>query len=147
MRTNLIITFLIILVFFASCAKENEIIEIRERMFATHINDIFLNAEEYLGKTVRLEGIFRTGLTNNGDQLFYVFRFAPDDCCASNGMIGFEVRGQKSILTPGNIPENDSWVEVTGVLSEAVYGRRKYLYIELTSLIELDIRGAEFVER
>jgi len=125
-------------------AQQRNTVEIRERMFATQVNEIYLNAEDYLGKTIKLEGILKIG-GNTEKPIFYVIRYAPDDCCGDRGFVGFEVRWSRGLLAP--VPADDSWVEAAGILREFGMGMRKFLYLELTSLVTLDRRGAEFVKR
>jgi len=129
------------------CSKtEKNIIEIRETMFAAQISEIYLNAEDYLGRTIKLEGIFKIG-GNNEEPIFYVLRYAPDDCCGGRGFAGFEVRWSENLPAPLQYTADDSWVEATGILREHRIGGNKYLYLELVSLISLDKRGAEYVNR
>jgi len=149
MRGNILITLIAVSFILFGCEKKGEnakIIDINERMFATQINEIYLNAGDYMERTIKLEGIFKTG-QNGGARMYYVIRFTPDDCCGDNGMAGFEVRMQGNMLNPSQIPEEDSWVEATGVLKEYGSHSQKFLYLELSSLVVLDRRGLEFVTR
>ena len=138
--------------FVITCARSNKnsevsgnIIEIRERVFATQINSIYLNTRDYLGRTIKLEGIFKTGQVDE-DNLYYVLRYSLDDCCGL-GTSGFEVRWAQTEPETAFYPAEDSWVEVTGVLKQYESGFNKFLYLELSSLIVLDRRGAEYVIR
>jgi len=126
-----------------SRTEENSIIEIRERMFLTQIQDIYLNTNDFLGRTIKLEGIF-TGVTWDGDHFYYVIRHASDGCCGG-GNVGFEVMWPEDRREP--YPENDSWVEAIGVLKLFEEDLFRHLYLELISLNVLDTRGAEFVWR
>ena len=123
-----------------------DIVQISERMFVNHINDIYINTRNYIGKTIKYEGIFMSDQYYGEDDLFYsVFRFGPGGCCGIDGRVGFEVRwpsGQSR-----QFPADDAWVEITGVLKEYEHSFTKYLYIELTSVNELSSRGREFVSQ
>jgi putative membrane protein len=152
-KNKLLITasFLIITFSFFSitCARTREeggpqrnIIEIGERMFATQVRDIYLNAEHNLGRTIKLEGIFRVGQMNESN-IYYVIRFSQDGCCGG-GMSGFEVKWTQN---PIPYPADNSWVEATGILREQISGIDRYLYLELLSLTVLNRRGAEFVRQ
>ena len=145
MRTKNIVFAVIFLFMTIVCVNANEIIEIRERMFLTHINEIYLNAGDYLGKTIKLEGIFKIEQYEK-ESVFFVLRYVPDGCCGGRGFAGFEVRTAANNLSR-QIPANDSWVEAVGVLREYRAGLNKYLYLELSSLNVLNRRGAEFVTR
>jgi uncharacterized membrane protein YcgQ (UPF0703/DUF1980 family) len=50
-----------------------KIIEIRERMFIQQCNDIYLNPEDYEGRTIKLEGIYDE-YTVEDEVLRFVFR-------------------------------------------------------------------------
>jgi len=121
----------------------SQTVEIRERMFATQVNEIYLNARSYLGRTINLEGIFKAEGSDE-EPVLYVIRYTSDSCCGES-MIGFEVRwpnGQANQYPAGN-----TWVEATGVLKEYRSGFNRYLFLELSSLNIPDRRGAEFVTR
>jgi len=106
-------------------------------MFMTQVNDIYLNAEDYLGKTIKLQGIFKQEEGFN-----FVIRYGPG-CCGNDANAGFEVAWAKG--KPKQYPDTDSWVEATGVLK--TYGDEfmQLLYLDLTSLTKLSKRGAETV--
>jgi uncharacterized membrane protein YcgQ (UPF0703/DUF1980 family) len=126
----------------ASQASSKGIVEIKEKMFLAQVNDVYLNPEDYLGKTIKLEGIFKE---EQGYEKSYCFviRYGPG-CCGNDGNAGFEVAWAKEDARP--YPAIDSWVEAAGELK--MYeedGYSQYLYLDLSSLNVLDKRGAEMV--
>jgi uncharacterized membrane protein YcgQ (UPF0703/DUF1980 family) len=123
--------------------EENPVIEIRERMFMTQIQDIHLNVDDFLGRTIKLEGIF-IGMTWDGANYNYVVRGFSDGCCGG-GNVGFEVMWPQG--RPELYPENNSWVEAEGVLKLFQGDSFRNLYLELVSLNVLETRGAEVVWR
>ena len=126
----------------SSNSVSKKIVEIKEKMFLAHVNDIYTNARDYLEKTIKLEGIF-SQLPYNEETFCFVFRYGPG-CCVGDGYAGFEVTWAKENAQP--YPENDSWVEATGELN--AYERNgypQYLYLDLSSLNVLNTRGEEFV--
>jgi len=127
---------------FDMMAAQDGVIEIRERMFATQVNDIYINARDYLGKTIKYEGIFVVEQAG-GESKYFVARNGPGGCCGDDAMVGFEIRGSDT----EEFPDGNSWVEVTGVLKEFAAGFQRYLYVELSSLVVLNRRGLEFVSR
>jgi len=142
------IAFIVVLtavVFITGCTRttENDVIEIRERMFMTQIQDIYLNVNDFLGKTIKLEGIF-SDIFWNGNNYYYVVRYVTDDCCG-NDSVGFEVMWPQG--SAGQIPGNNSWVEATGVMKVSAGGFHQPFYLELTSLNVLNTRGQEFISR
>lgn len=123
-------------------AQDGDVIEIPERLFIAQTNDIYLNGEDYIGKTLRYEGLYKNS-EEWDDQIeeviHYVIRYGPG-CCGYDGEAGFEVRWD------GEWPRVDDWVEVEGVLREERYDSGyKLLYVDVTSLTVKDERGAEYV--
>ena len=97
-------------------------VDITEKMFVAQINDIYLNPQNYLGKTIRLEGMFKsTANLSTGDS----YRFVYD----------------------GNYPEDNAWVRATGVLEEYEENGKPYFQLRLKELKVLDKRGLETVSQ
>ena len=117
------------------------VIEIKEKMFIAQTNDIYLNAEDYLGKIIKLEGLFKQDDGYN-KSYFFVIRYGPG-CCGFDANAGFEVEWAKGKAKP--YPAVDSWVEATGELKSYEEDGMKYLYLDLASLNVLNKRGAETV--
>ncbi|MDR3296300.1 MAG: hypothetical protein LBT26_10830 [Clostridiales Family XIII bacterium] len=117
----------------------SEVIDIKEKLFVGQINDIYLNAEDYLGKTLRYEGIFKEDVYPEYDAVYYyVIRYGPG-CCGSDASPGFEVAWD------GGYPRQDDWVEAVGVLESYEEEGYEYLRVRLSSLTVLDERGEENV--
>lgn len=120
-------------------APTGDLVEIKERLFIAQTNDIYLNPEDYLGKTVKYQGIFQTmDWEETGETYYYVIRYGPG-CCGYDGEAGFEV------AWTGEWPEEDDWCEVVGVLEVYEQNGMRYLRLDLDSLTVLEERGAEFV--
>jgi uncharacterized membrane protein YcgQ (UPF0703/DUF1980 family) len=120
-----------------------DIIEIKEKMFVAQSNDVYYNTEDYLGKTLKYEGIFQ-GFTDPNTNITYysVIRYGPG-CCGVDANCGFEVKWveeENSVY-----PALNDWVEVVGVLEEYEEDGWEYLRLNLTSLTVLPTRGAEVV--
>jgi uncharacterized membrane protein YcgQ (UPF0703/DUF1980 family) len=127
--------------------SDNGPIEIKEKLFIAQTNDIYLNAEDYMGKTIKLEGLFKS-VQYEGEHSSYCFvlRYGPG-CCGNDGSAGFEVawetRQEEGDKAP--YPDIDEWVEAVGTLKTYEEDGYPYLYLALSSLNVLDERGAEFV--
>jgi uncharacterized membrane protein YcgQ (UPF0703/DUF1980 family) len=123
-------------------ASTKDVIDIKEKMFISQVNDVYVNPEDYMGKTIKLEGIFT--MEQGYDKSYcFVLRYGPG-CCGYDGNVGFEVAWDKEKEKP--YPREDSWVEATGELKsyeEDEYS--KFLYLDLVSLNVLDKRGMETV--
>ncbi len=116
-----------------------DVIEIKEKMFVAQTNDVYYNPEDYLGKTLKYEGLFDTyDDPSNGQTYYAVIRYGPG-CCGIDLNAGFEVRWNEAYPNP-----ND-WVEAVGVLEEYEEDGQKYLRLALSSLTVLPVRGAETV--
>ncbi|MDR0706699.1 MAG: metal ABC transporter permease [Treponema sp.] len=126
-----------------SSGTRSETIEIKEKLFIAQVNDVYLNPEDYFGKTIKLEGLFK--LQQYVDKNYYfVLRYGPG-CCGNDGNAGFEVAWDDSFTLQPQYPKEDAWVEATGVLKSYEEDGFPYLYIALTNLTLPDTRGAEFV--
>ena len=127
-------------------------VEIRENMFITQINEILLNYRDYIGRTVKLEGMFRQ-FHWEGNNTYVVIRNTPG-CCGDDGIVGFEVswnqdfQGLNDDSDGSTYPSSDDWVEAQGVLKsyEDLFGGTS-LFIALSELNVLEKRGMEFVTR
>jgi len=119
---------------------------IREKMFIAQVNDVYLNSDDYIGKKIKLEGIFMD-MFSGGSRYCFVIRKGPG-CCGSDGQVGFEVSWNppgQIMLEKREYPKKNAWVEAQGVLSEYEESGTNFLYLALTDLKVLEKRGAEFV--
>jgi zinc transport system permease protein len=127
-----------------------QVVEIKEKLFIAQTNDVYLNAEDYLGKTIKLQGLFKQVQYEIRDEPYcFVLRYGPG-CCGYDGSAGFEVAWDlKSgdAAAEAAFPKEDDWVEAVGVLKSYEEDGYPYLYIELRSLDVLTARGAEFVSQ
>lgn len=122
------------------------VLEIKEKLFIAQTNDIYLNGQDYLGRTIKYEGLYKNSEDWEDaaeEVIHFVIRYGPG-CCGYDGEAGFEVRW------PGGAeaewPAPDDWVEVIGTLKEEVYDSGyRLLYVELASLTVKEERGAETV--
>jgi uncharacterized membrane protein YcgQ (UPF0703/DUF1980 family) len=122
---------------------DTALVEIKEKMFIAQTNDVYLNAEDYLGKTIRLEGLFKMEQYEGKEAPYcFVLRYGPG-CCGNDGNAGFEVAWDSGSGAP--YPGIDEWVEAMGKLKYYEEDGYPYLYIALSSLRVLEERGAEFV--
>lgn len=119
-------------------SSEGDVVEISEKLFIAQTNDIYINTEDYLGKTIRYEGIYKTMDFPGEEPIRYVIRYGPG-CCSYDGEAGFEVSWD------GEWPQIDDWCEVVGVLEVYEMDGFEYLRLALSSLTVLEERGAEFV--
>jgi uncharacterized membrane protein YcgQ (UPF0703/DUF1980 family) len=123
-----------------SAKTGRDTVEIREKMFIAQTNDIYINKDDYLGKTIKYEGIFdQSTWRNNGKTYRFVIRFGPGCCPGDAAAAGFEVLWDK------DYPKKNDWVEAVGVLEEYDDAGIPSLRLALTSLTVLAKRGKEKV--
>lgn len=58
---------LLILLASPLCAAEKAL-EIKERVFVSLINEIYINADDYIGKKIRLQGVFENSPTKRRER-------------------------------------------------------------------------------
>jgi len=121
--------------------RSDELVEIKEKMFIAQTNDIYYNKEDYLGKTIKYEGLFNVyDVPEFEENIYSVIRYGPG-CCGNDSDAGFEVRWDKEY------PNKNDWVEAVGILEQYEYEEMEYLRLALTSLTVLDVRGEETVSQ
>jgi uncharacterized membrane protein YcgQ (UPF0703/DUF1980 family) len=130
---------------YASVDAENDVFEVREKMFIAQTNDVYLNPDEYLGRVIRLEGLFGI-VAEEEPPCYYVYRYGPG-CCAFDSNAGFEVAWADSGASREKYPNEDDWVEATGVLEQYEYDGESYLRLALKSLMVKAERGLERVDQ
>jgi len=121
------------------------VVEIKEKMFIAQTNDIYINKNDYLGKTIKYEGLFdQSTWRNNGKTYRFVIRLGPGCCPGDNSAAGFEVvwDGDNSGKP---YPKKNDWVEAVGILQEYDDDGIPSLRLALTSLTVLSKRGKERV--
>ncbi|GBR74508.1 zinc transport system permease protein [Candidatus Termititenax aidoneus] len=119
----------------------DKIIEIKENFFVTQTNEIYANAPDYLGRTLKYEGIFSVYADpDSGKKYYAVIRYGPG-CCGTDLNAGFEVVWDKEY------PQANDWVEAVGALEEYDDNGIRALQLRLTSLKVLPVRGKEQVLR
>ena len=112
-----------------SDAAADYIIEITEPDFGMQIQEIQFSRERFLGRTIRYEGMFMSSYWD-GETIYFVAR--PEGGCC--GFYGFEV-----YLNDIASFDDDTWVEVTGILEE-FYVEGAYRYFLRLNLISLQER-------
>ena len=118
-------------------ADTNNIIEITDNYFIESTNDVYLNLDDYIGKTIKLEGLVYSYQDKNGDTCYAVVRNTPG-CCGNDGLAGLDIRYDEEY------PELDTWVEVIGVVgTDTMYGQT-IPALQVVSITEKE-KGTEFV--
>lgn len=126
----------------AVSVSSSDVIELTEKMYVTYINEIYTNFDDYIGRTIKLQGMFSSEYYEPTQTTYdYVYRVGPG-CCGNDGsMCGFEFTWN------GEMPEENDWIEVTGVLDKYDLDGQTYLTLKAQSVTEMSERGEENVYR
>lgn len=118
-------------------AKKDEVLKITDNYFIEQTNDIFINLEDYVGRTVTFEGLIYSYEDEKGDTLYAVVRNTPG-CCGNDGLAGLDIRYDK------DYPKQDTWVEVTGVIEAETVNGTEIPAVKLSSMTKKE-EGTTFV--
>jgi uncharacterized membrane protein YcgQ (UPF0703/DUF1980 family) len=120
-------------------------IVLKESTYVTYINDVYTNADKYIGKIIQLDGMFtyEDYASQGGKKYYYVYRQGPG-CCGNDGsMCGFEFTAANAADYPKYTPKatdkfNDHpWIKVTGKLKQYYEGDKGPYYTLSDSKVEI----------
>lgn len=114
-----------------------KVLEITDNFFIEQTTDMYLNLEDYIGKTVKIEGLIYQYQDDNGDICYAVVRNTPG-CCGNDGLAGVDIRYD------GEYPKIDTWVEVQGVIGKDIVFGEEVPAIRVSSIKET-AKGKTFV--
>ena len=120
-----------------SSIKAEDILEITDNYFIEQTNDIYINTADYIGKTVKFEGLVYSYKDTDGNTYYAVVRNTPG-CCGNDGLAGIDIRYDKEY------PEVNTWVEVEGVIEEETVDKTKIPAVKVSSMKEKE-EGKTFV--
>ena len=112
-------------------------VEITDNYFIEQTNDVYINLDDYIGKTIKMEGFIYSYEDTDGEVCYAVIRNTPG-CCGSDGLAGLDIRYN------GEYPAEDTWVEVVGVMGvDTVFGSETPA-IQVATITEKE-EGVSFV--
>lgn len=110
-------------------------IVMQDKYFITQINDIYINYEQYLGKTIEVEGF-----PMSYQKYKFVGRYGPG-CCVSDGYAYLEYEYSEEL----ELVDEKDWIKVKGTIEKGFDGTQTYIYIKATSVEKMDTRGNDTV--
>lgn len=116
---------------------KSKMVEITDNYFIEQTNDLYLNLNDYIGKTIKIEGLIYSYQDSNGDICYAVVRNTPG-CCGNDGLAGLDIRYDE------DYPKEDTWVEVIGVVGTDTMYDTKIPAIQVSS-ITVKEKGTTFV--
>lgn len=118
--------------------SDKEIINITEKLYVSWINEIYTSTDQYLGRTIKIEGMFAKEVLPQ-KTYYYVYRVGPG-CCGNDGaMCGFE------FTSGGEYPQENDWIEVVGTLEVYEENGNKFLTLSNSKITVKQERGLEVV--
>ncbi len=139
----------------ASLNNNEEVIKVMESVYADYINDMYLDRNKYIGKTIEVEGMF-TILEEDNSNL-YVYRLLDvmehsheeehnhvheHDEHNHECMEKKEIKAGFNFIYDGDLPKENDWIKVVGTLQE----KDDDLVINAKSVEIMQDRGLEKVE-
>ena len=120
-------------------ADMDNIIEIKDKLFIEQTNDFFLNLNEYVGKTVKIEGLIYN-YKDDKDNIYYAVVRNTPGCCGNDGLAGLDIRYDE------DYPKDNTWVEVIGVVQkDKMSDGSEIPAIQISSIKEKE-KGKTFVK-
>lgn len=121
----------------AQQTSSGEVIEITDNYFIEQTNDVYLNLKDYLGKTIKMEGLIYTYPDGQGNTYYAVVRNTPG-CCGNDGLAGIDIKYD------GEYPEVNTWVQITGIVESYKVYDKDTPVLKITSMEETET-GTTFV--
>jgi len=108
---------------------DSDTIIIDDKVFIAMVSDIYANTDNYIGKTIKLSGLYDITKDDKTGKTYYsVYRCDTAGCCTC----GIEVDWDDNFDYPS--PQQDQNVTATGVLDSYEENDQKYLVLHLSEL-------------
>ena len=124
--------------------KLNDTLDITEGAFLTQITDINNNSASYIGKIIKIEGMFEADDHDGHHSHYYVYRNAAvydkDHRHEHINKIGLEFSYN------GNMPKDNDWISVVGILRNSTENGHTSITLEASSVTVLSERGTETIK-
>ena len=101
-------------------------ITIKDDTFITQMDEVYINIYDYIGKTMKVEGIVK----NVSGKMFTVVRLYD----MQHGDHSHEVTVGVDAEYDGEVPAEDSWVEIIGVIDKQVKDEKDVPVLKVKSL-------------
>ncbi|MBR2289422.1 MAG: hypothetical protein IJ867_02105 [Clostridia bacterium] len=120
-------------------ANEKVDLDITDNYFIAQTNDVYINYDEYEGKTVRMEGYFYVYQDySTGENYYAVIRNAPG-CCGNDGLAGLDIKYD------GEYPAVNTWIQVIGKIDK--YSEADPTPVIMVSSLQETPEGTGFVNQ
>lgn len=132
-----------------------EIIKVMESVYVDYVNDIHLDSDKYIGKTIEIEGIFTEEKDDDNKNHLYVYRltdttqYSHDDESHDHNheeeeeIYEVETKCGLEFEYSGDYPKENDWIKVIGKLEL----RDENIIINADSVEVMEERGLEKVKQ
>ncbi|MGI6746227.1 MAG: hypothetical protein ACOX45_08870 [Acutalibacteraceae bacterium] len=119
--------------------SDKEIINITEKLYVSWINEIYTSTDQYLGRTIKIEGMFAKEVSTPKNILLCFTGWVP---------VAAETTGLCVVLSlpqAVNIRRENDWIEVVGTLEVYEENGNKFLTLSNSKITVKQERGLEVV--
>ena len=113
-------------------------IVVGDKLFATQINDWYVNFNKYEGKVVEIEGYY----INDYAPYTFIGRYGPSCPYCNGGYVSFEFYTEEDL---SKLKSAKDWIKVTGILRSGRDKDGEFTYIEVLKLDVMDKVGVDTV--
>ena len=141
-----IISLILVITCLSGCSnsiKSDDTLNVTEDAFLNMITDINNEPASYIGRTIKLEGMFKEDKHNRHSHC-YVYRNAAvydhDHGHEHINKIGLEFDYN------GNMPKENDWISVVGILRNSTRNEHNSITLKASNVIILSERGTETIK-
>ena len=145
-KTAILLSLILLLTFISGCAgggsaragdSDREPVDfdltgLSVTVLSAEVTNIYMNARDNVGKTIRVNGIYQVAASRAGDFFHYIVTKDGDDCCQE----GFEIRVSSDLVFPDDFPPNRSHIEVDGVFSSYMSNGTYIYYLAVDEILK-----------
>ena len=101
-------------------------------MVYTEVYNMLSTPENYIGKTVKMTGIFTTGKNNKTGEMYFFCLVADATACCKQG-IEFVLKGKHTY--PDDYPKAGEQITVVGSFNTYMEGENQYCHLENAEIL------------
>ena len=113
-------------------------IVVGNNLYTTQINDWYMNFNQYVGKTVEIEGYY----IDDYAPYTFIGRYGPTCPYCNGGYVSFEFYTQEDLSL---LKSAKDWINVKGILRQGEDTSGIFYYIEVLSFVKMDKVGMDTV--
>ncbi|MFV0242542.1 MAG: hypothetical protein ACK5H4_21220 [Lacrimispora sphenoides] len=107
-----------------------DLTKLSSTMVFSEVYNMMISPEEYMGKTIKAEGIFQVYQDSNNNN-FYALVIADATACCQQGL---ELIWDGDLTYPDDYPDENSEIEITGVYQSYIEEGNTYYYVQVNDV-------------